>query len=168
MLIRAYGMFWERDEVDWQPGAGGHFRLLGRVGSKAQKLRAADFRDQKGLYVLHGNHGAYYVGVVTRGTLGKRLRDHTLDEHRNKWNRFSWFGFRQVLQSRNPDGTCRLKDLANVTLGEPSEAIKALESVLIQVLGTQGNTKQGRFPGADRWEQVKGNQVDGLLSRLRR
>lgn len=57
MLIRAFGLFWERDEVDWRPGPGGQFRLLGRVGGKSKNLRVADFREQKGVYVLYNDHG---------------------------------------------------------------------------------------------------------------
>lgn len=167
MLVRAYGLFWSRDEVDWQPGAGGHFRLLGRVGSKAAKLRVVDFRDQRGLYVLYSKHGPYYVGIVTRGLLGRRLRQHTLDEHGSRWDRFSWFGFRQVLRSKNLDGTCRLRELAESAFGSPIGVISSLESVLIQVLGTPGNTKHGRFPDAEQWEQVRRDQVESLLERLR-
>ena len=54
MLIRAYGLFWSRDEVDWSAGPGnqGKYMLLGHQGEKRPKLRVADFRMQSGLYIL--------------------------------------------------------------------------------------------------------------------
>jgi hypothetical protein len=137
--------------------------LLGTVGSKAKNLRVTDFREQKGVYVLYNDHGPYYVGIVTRGTLGQRLRQHTLDEHRRSWTRFSWFGFRQVLQSKHADGTQQLRKLAGVTRGFPSADIATMESVLIRVLGTPGNTKKGRFPDANRWDQVRRDEAEKKL-----
>lgn len=100
MLVQEYGLFWQRDEVNWWPGSGkkGNFRLLGRIGKHRPNLMVADFRFQQGVYVLYGNHGAHYVGLAEaeRG-LGERLKDHLSDDHHDAWDRFSWFGFRPVL-----------------------------------------------------------------------
>ena len=54
MLIGAYGSFWRADEIVWHPGHGskGKFRLLGRIGTNHGNLRIADFRQQKGIYLL--------------------------------------------------------------------------------------------------------------------
>jgi len=30
VLIKAYGVFWRADEIDWRPGRGSPFRLVGR------------------------------------------------------------------------------------------------------------------------------------------
>lgn len=100
MLIKAYGLFWREDEVDWSPGQGKPFRLLGRKGSNLPGLRVADFRYQKGLYVLYGDYGPYYVGL-TYTSLGDRLKDHRHDDHGGRWTRFSWFGFRKVQEGAN-------------------------------------------------------------------
>ena len=62
MLIGAYGMFWDRDGVDWNPGSGPNaWRLLGRLGANRPGLRIADFRPARGVYLLFDNHGAHYV-----------------------------------------------------------------------------------------------------------
>jgi hypothetical protein len=59
MLIRAYGLFWSGDEIDWHPGQGSRnrFTLLGRRGTNRPNLQLADFRKQSGLYILYGNYG---------------------------------------------------------------------------------------------------------------
>jgi hypothetical protein len=69
-----------------------------------------------------------------------------------------------VLAARNADGTHQLKELAGVTRGSPSADIASMESVLIRVLGTPGNTKQGRFPDASQWQQVRRDDVDRVLA----
>jgi hypothetical protein len=78
MLIKAYGMFWRESEVDWKPGTGGgrRFELLGRRGANQGSLEIADFRQQRGLYVLYDEYGPYYVGLARADSLGGRLRSH--------------------------------------------------------------------------------------------
>ncbi len=100
MLIKSFGLFWSGTEVNWNPGQGAKaaFRLLGRQGSNLPGLRVADFRYQQGIYILYGNYGPYYVGLTRKQGLGKRLKDHLLDHHQDKWDRFSWFGFCSVLK----------------------------------------------------------------------
>jgi hypothetical protein len=94
MFIKNFGLFWRADEIDWAPGKGskGVFRLLGRRGINNPGLRLADFRYQKGIYILYGNHGPYYVGLTKRRGLGQRLKEHLADQHAGQWDRFSWFG----------------------------------------------------------------------------
>lgn len=169
MLIGAYGMFWERDEVDWHPGHGKPFRLLGHVGERAPKLRVVDFREERGLYVLFSNHGPRHVGVATGERLGDRLRDHIdNDGYLEPWDRFCWFGFRRVLEGRHPDGTRKLARKLETAHSGSSQAIRALEAILIHVLGTRDNLQRGRFPGAEEWEQVRRDEVDDYLRRVRR
>lgn len=63
-MIYAYGLFWRADEVDWHPGNGRPFRLLGYHRGAKRNLRIVDFKVQSGIYILYGNHGAYYVGLT--------------------------------------------------------------------------------------------------------
>jgi hypothetical protein len=63
-VIQAYGLFWRADEIDW--GRGKRFGLYGRLGAKSNNLRVVDFRTQKGIYILYGNYGPHYVGLVRR------------------------------------------------------------------------------------------------------
>jgi hypothetical protein len=161
MIIRAYGLFWRADEIEWNPGRGraGEFRLLGRRGANRPTRRVADFRTQRGLYILYGDYGPYYVGLTRRQDLGKRLKDHLADHHANRWDRFSWFGFRQVLKTTD-DGLCKLKDLPSLSLGSPDDAIADMEALLIKALGLAHNLKQMKFKSAQEWTQVRYHEWD--------
>jgi hypothetical protein len=168
MLIKAYGLFWQADEIDWNPGSGrrGGFRLLGRVGRNVGTVRVADFRAQQGLYILYGNYGPYYVGLVREQALGKRLKDHQRDHHAGNWDRFSWFGFRSVLDASDPDGVKRLRARAVLSIGSSNEAIGDIEALLIRALGLPSNRAQMRFRDAVQWEQVKHYEVAEYLQKL--
>jgi hypothetical protein len=95
ILIRAFGLFWERDQIDWgSRGRAGH--LLGYRDHPGTQI---DFRDQRGIYVLYegasiAHQRVVYLGQAGAGTrsLFHRLRDHRDDELWNRWQRFSWFG----------------------------------------------------------------------------
>lgn len=165
MLIRAYGLFWSADEVEWFPGPGrrGRYMLLGHQGERRPKLKLADFRMQSGLYILYGNYGPYYVGRADR--LGRRLKQHLNDRHAGKWNRFSWFGFQPVLTSPGPNGLHRLRDPKTKTRGSMKQQIGELEALLIRALGLENNYAKMRFPGASAWKQVRLDDVDSYLDR---
>ncbi len=126
----------------------------------------ADFRYQQGVYVLYGNHGAHYVGLAEaeRG-LGERLKDHLSDEHHDAWDRFSWFGFRPVLMGYE-DGLRRLKqvNLNGVKVGNPKNAIRDMEALLIKALGVR-NKKNMNFQEARAWEQIKRDEVADYMAR---
>lgn len=168
MLIRAYGLFWSADEVNWHPGRGsrGEFMLLGRRGKNRPNLQVADFRRQSGLYILYGNYGPYYVGRASH--LGGRLRAHLKDRHAGRWERFSWFGFRPVLAKRDQRGLQELKTLKMMTRGAMQRQIGELEALLIRALGLENNYAQMRFAGAKPWTQVKAHEVEAFLSKVAR
>ena len=165
MLIYSYGFFCRRDEVACIPGTGKTFRMLGRWGKNAG-LWMADFREQKGIYILYGNHGASYVGL-TRNKLGNRLKDHTWDEHCDEWDRFSWFGFCKVLGKTDENGFRKLADMAKVAIGKPSEVITDVEALLIRAMGLS-NIRHMKFAskGAHEWEQVKKDEVEKYLDKV--
>jgi hypothetical protein len=79
-LIGAYGLFWDRAAVDWKPGPGNQWQLLGTIGERRPKLQICDFRRARGFYLLFNDHGATYVGLA-RGSegIGQRLRRHNAD-----------------------------------------------------------------------------------------
>ena len=110
-FVRSYGLFWSAKEVDWDIRMGqlGGKQILGRVNANRGSLKVADFWNQKGIYVLYNDHGAYYVGKTARLTLGQRLHEHQSKDskHHKKWDRFSWFGFRAVLKATDPNGVQR-------------------------------------------------------------
>jgi hypothetical protein len=165
--IYAFGLFWQADEIDWFPGRGKRhaFRLLGRQGKYSTTLRMADFREQLGLYILYGNVGPHYAGLTQRQTFGKRLKAHMLDEHKGKWDRFCWFGFRQVLKRRGRDGLHRLRErIPERTSIDPKIAIEEMKALLIKAMALT-NIAETRFANAEQWEQVKRLEADKLLGR---
>lgn len=169
-FIRAYGLFWSRDEVEWAPGTGNKnaYRLLGRRGTNRGTVRVCDFRRQHGIYVLYDDYGPYYVGLAS--DIGNRLRTHTRGVHRNEWDRFSWFGFRRVLSGPEADGTKKLAAVPRRLLTESKHTVGDIEALLIQSLGTQmrGNAQEMRFAAAEEWTQVMRHQVRDYLDKVRR
>jgi len=167
LFIKNFGQFWREDEVDWFPGAGvtGAFRLLGRQGQKLPGLRLADFRYQQGIYILYGNHGPYYTGLTKKQGFGSRLQDHLRNDKAEKWDRFSWFGFQQVLLTPDEHGICGLKELPGVAKGNPLTFIQDVEALLIRAMGLS-NIAQTKFSKADEWFQVKLDEMDRYLERV--
>ena len=164
MIIKAYGLFWRRDEVLWNPGQGKktvvdeQFRLLGRIGMNLPNRRIADFRMQRGIYILYGNLGPYYAGLTRDQTLGKRLKDHLDDKHAELWDRFSWFGFCTVKKGKDEYGLQMLKDMATVSMAKPHFVIKDIEAILVKAMALR-NVADSNFVHAERWEQLKLSEV---------
>lgn len=99
MLIENYGLFWRTDSVFWgKPKSAGAFY---GVLVSAKKSQPVDFREQSGIYALYGNYELVYVGQT--GGKGQklmaRLLQHRKDDLAGRWNIFSWFGTRAVLES---------------------------------------------------------------------
>lgn len=168
-FIRSYGLFWRRDEIKWAPGAGnaGQFRLLGRRNVNRPALQVADFRQQRGIYVLFDDYGPYYVGLASERDIGLRLRDHTQDAHAGRWDRFSWFGFRSVLQRRDAAGVQQLGALPKHLLTDTTSTIRDIEALLMMALGTTrtGNVQSMKFRSAEEWTQVPYDDTDYWLAR---
>ena len=167
MFIKNFGQFWRADEVNWFPGQGNRnsFRLLGRRGKNNPGLRLTDFRYQQGIYILYANHGPYYTGLTTEQGLGKRLQDHLYDKHEEKWDRFSWFGFCQVLKGTDEHNLCKLRDLASIGVSEPSTIIRDVEALLIRAMGLT-NISQTKFSEAEEWYQVKEHETGHYLEKV--
>lgn len=166
--IHAFGLFWKVDQINWFPGKGskGEFRLLGRQGWNAGTLRMTDFRPQRGIYILYGNLGPHYAGLTRKQTLGKRLQDHLKDEHAGKWDRFSWFGFKQVLKATDATGLQQLKARMPLRKSiDPHTAIKEMEALLIKAMALN-NRADSKFEAAEEWQQVLLIDLDRLLLRL--
>ncbi len=167
--IYAFGLFWKVDEINWFPGKGkkGEFCLLGRQGWNAGTLRMTDFRGQRGIYILYGNYGPHYAGLTRRQTLGKRLQDHLKDEHKDKWDRFCWFGFKQVLKAKDESGLQILK--AKMPLQnsiDPHSAIKEMEALLIKAMALT-NRADSKFIAAEEWHQVRLIDREKLCAKLK-
>ena len=158
-IINAFGIYWNRALVHWKSATPD---LLGiqQVGAKE-----VNFKDQKGIYLLHDNRETIYVGQAIEQSLGKRLKDHTTDRLDGRWNRFSWFGFFPA----NDDGKLNLeaqfRDFTIQNLGD------ILEAVLIESIEPRQNRKQGNsFIGLEFLQQeapeIKQRQKKQMLDEL--
>ncbi len=154
MIIGSYGMFWERDLVDWSARP---WKLLGRRGYNAGTLKVADFRRARGVYILYNEINVYYVGLAssTNG-IGGRLKDHLSDEHEWAWNRFSWFAFDSPEDAgeEQADGVIKVtQQYGGVELDTPI-LIRDLEALLQAATQPLGNRSVTKFQEGDEWLQV--------------
>jgi hypothetical protein len=137
MLIRNFGHLWERKYINWgRGGVRGH--LKGYVTNK----READFREQIGIYILYDKDlFPIYIGQAGSGkrALYSRLNHHETDHLWNRWEYFSWFGFRRV----NTNGSLSGYDNAQKLFkARGSLLLNEIEGVLITALEPKLN-KQG-------------------------
>lgn len=162
-LIGAYGMFWDRTEVNWWPGSGPNaWQLLGRMNKRLPALKVCDFRRAQGFYVLFDDFRANYVGLA-RGTygIGARLRRH--DDTRENWNRFCWFTFDDVRPSRRTGWAeiSRRDALRNMSA---ELVLRECEALLITILGS-GDQNEMRFIEGSKWHQLReGDLLQGGLA----
>ena len=117
----------------------------------------ADFRFQQGIYILHDDYGPVYVGLA-RGTgggrLAARLKEHRSDWLKDRWDRFSWFGFNPKDTDPGPDGVYGVSPPEEAVTENAFTTIGDLEALLINVLDPKLNDKKMSFAGAERWQQV--------------
>lgn len=153
--LRAFGVFWRRDLISWDSRP----TIMGRQGLGASQV---DFSEQVGVYLLHDRDRVIYVGRAD-DTLLTRLRAHTTDRLGGRWDRFSWFGLRSVLE----DG--KLSPPASAWTHEV--VIATLEALLIESLEPPLNRRRGdHFTGAE-YQQVadpetRKRQEKALLTKL--
>lgn len=151
--IANYGIYWQRDKVNWWPGKrGGGVRLLGKEQRAARQhldneTGAVDFSNQRGIYLLHQDQEVMYVGLTVKSGTSRglfyRLRWHHSDPTKSPhWDRFSWFGFRPVENGK-------LKDIAvDVDQHVPMSAlVHVVETVLIQACMPRLNGQTGQLKG---------------------
>ena len=101
LTVKAYGLYWGRNLVDWSPTpASKQAQLLGNAGSGN-----VNFADQDGIYLLHSGNETVYAGQsYTPNTevagLYSRLRSHQSSSRKtDRWDTFSWFGFRRSVKT---------------------------------------------------------------------
>ncbi len=144
-LLRAFGMFWQRDQVIWD----GRGRLLGQQRAEAKPV---DFAGQVGVYLLHDRDRVVYVGRAS-DSLFSRLRAHTANRLSGRWDRFSWFGLKGV-------------DPESGALADPAEAcsprvvLETLEALLIESLEPPLNRRRGDGLDAIEYVQVKDPEIE--------
>ncbi|WP_179131189.1 HTH domain-containing protein [Candidatus Entotheonella palauensis] len=138
-IITSFGMYWNRDDVNWQPNP----QLLGSQHANACPI---DFCDQIGVYILYNHNRVIYVGRTTERTLGRRLYEHTRDRLKGRWNQFSWFGLKPIAD------TGALRDVPAQYASTPM--IPVLEALLIEACEPGQNRKRGDDFNAIEYIQV--------------
>jgi hypothetical protein len=146
MLIRNYGHLWERKYINYGTGGQGN---KGNLRGYITEKHKADFREQIGIYVLFDKDFApIYVGQAGNGQrkLLSRLNQHETDHLWNRWDFFSWFGFRRVNQSGKLSA---FDDVEKIFKAKGSLLLNEIEGALITALEPKLN-KQGA-----RWKDIK-------------
>lgn len=126
--IKAYGILWDRRGVYWTRSP----RLYGKQDKDDGK--PIDMSEQRGIYVLHDNSTPIYVGRAIDSSIISRLKKHTQNRLKDKWNRFSWFGFRRLKACGS--------QMAPLEVGVRGRIIE-IEAMLIALLASPSNNKQG-------------------------
>jgi hypothetical protein len=155
-MIRNFGLKWDRRCIDWGgKGKGNAGRLMGKgptsYGVKSQI--EVDFRDQVGIYILYDDHEPIYVGQTGAGNqrLFSRLKQHTSDHLSDRWDKFSWFGFRSL----NTDGSFRSNDGGLTRQINGAKTLDLIEGLLIQVLEPKLNKQGARWSGIEQYSQLR-------------
>lgn len=153
-MFRSYGLFWRADRVFWGwQGKPGH--LKGQEIHKGTKQTKTtypqiDFQHQIGIYALYYDFELVYVGQAgtkkendSKGTtLFGRLKAHRDDHLSERWDRFSWFGLRDVKSSEE------LTNLRNGTLRvSRGQILDMFEGVVIAFSEPKLNLQRGNLKG---------------------
>lgn len=148
-MIQTYGLHWHINKVYWgkqkSPGL-----LLGSASRKAKSI-AINFRDQRGIYILYANYQIVYIGQAGSGQnrLLNRLREHRRDHLAERWDRFSWFGTKRVLESHTLSA-----DTENIQGQTIVSALNMLEAVTTAIAEPKLNLQRGKWGDAKQYFQV--------------
>ena len=162
-IIKNYGFLWERKFLyRGKGGTLGHLKGYQGRGS-AQGKPHADFREQIGVYVLYDrNQNIVYLGQAGNGNvkLFERLKNHMDGRIQNRWEYFTWIGFRDV----NADGGLGSKQKVDSRVSgfRYSDALDEIEGILIEVIEPKLNKQSGKLKGATEYFQVRDEQMIGV------
>lgn len=148
MLVRAYGLYWNPEVVDWGTvGQGNKGNLIGRVRLN-NKNHQVDFWDALGIYVLHDQFSPVYVGKAVSTRLGPRMRNHLTDRFAGRWDMFSWFSQSTINSTTN---TLRVPGKRQVNANTVTDS---LEAIAILITDPPLNRKRENIPNAEMATQV--------------
>lgn len=159
-IIKNYGFLWERKYIF--RGAGSN---AGHLKGAASGLAIADFRDQIGVYVLYDQfQNIVYVGQAGNGnaSLFTRLKNHMDGGMWNRWQYFTWIGFKAV----NQDGSLSAQQGVDsgVSGFKYSDALNEIEGILIEVIEPKLNKQSGRLKSAVEYTQYIDPRVDDVTN----
>lgn len=154
MLICTYGLFWRADNVFW--GRPRNSGSLWGVPAAEKSFGKVEFREQAGIYALYSDYDLIYVGQT--GGKGQKLMAR-LSQHRKKdlagrWNMFSWFGTRSVLD------TGALKAEKVNASSTHQATLNHLEAILIYVAEPALNRQGGKWgAGVEQYLQFRDERL---------
>lgn len=153
-LINNYGLFWKVDDIFWghskKPG-----KLLG-IHASARRQGEVDFREQAGIYALYADYKLIYIGQTGAKDqkLLFRLKQHRRDDMAGRWNMFSWFGTRAVLESG------ALKAERQGAHPTHQQVLDHLEAILIHVGEPALNRQGGKWgDGVEQYLQYRDERL---------
>ena len=157
-IIKNYGFLWDRNHV--YRGAGSN---AGHLKGTASGLATADFREQIGVYVLYDSiQRIVYVGQAGNGnaTLFTRLKNHMDGQLWNRWQYFSWVGFKDV----NSDGNLSAQQSVDsgVSGFRYSDALNEIEGILIEIIEPKLNKQSGRLKSAKEYYQYRDERLNDV------
>jgi len=161
-VIKNYGFLWERKYVFRGTGGDGN---SGHLNGWAPSKPTADFREQIGVYVLYDrNQTIVYIGQAGNGnaTLFSRLKNHMDGALWNRWEYFTWVGFRDV----NTGGALsNVQNVDSTVSGfKYSDALNEIEGILIEVIEPKLNKQSGKLKGAvEYFQEVDDRTADITL-----
>lgn len=139
--VTSFGIYWKRD-TEWSPTKLYGEHLPDPINKK--KPGVVNFAGQDAVYLLHHDREIVYVGQTVGETAGlaERLRAHTRSPTlRSRWNRFSWFGFREVVH----DGSGgRLKNAHLPSTFSIRDLMAVVEAILIEAVEPRNNRQGGK------------------------
>ena len=142
--LRAFGMYWKREAVDWNSG-----RSL--IGTQGEGATSVNFADQIGVYLLHDRERVIYIGRAT-DTLFGRLKTHTTDRLGGRWDRFSCFGLHGV----DADGRLSTYSLP----WNQDVVIETMEALLIESLEPPLNRRRGDNFSSVEYIQIPDSNIE--------
>ena len=127
-VITCYGQDWQRDRVQWNAP-------VQLIGSQMMTSTEIDFAPQIGFYALGWGLGkaVEFIGFSGKRTIGECLLEHTNDRLSGRWESFSFYGLKPILQ----DGSFGpLPESVTST-----ETVASILSILVSVVQPKGNRR---------------------------
>jgi hypothetical protein len=130
------GLFWPKSSIDTP-----HRKLLGSR-TRGGRAGGVNFWKQVGIYALFREFNLVYIGQAGTRGLGARLLEHKRGVFGERWDRFSWFGFGLVNQSR------KLRAVPARFHVDQGVVLNHIEGILVEAAEPKLNGQGGKWKSA--------------------
>jgi len=162
MLIKAYGLHWDPEEIYGINGQSSKVSFRGFV-KKRNKKYEIDFWNAKGIYALFKDFEIFYIGKVTENRLGKRIESHWR-YRKEHWDTFSFYSFSDIDFKKE-----KVKPTSKKIEIDINVAIKTIEAIIINTAVPFNNKQETRFPNSHKVTQkpfIVRNTINDVIDRL--